>query len=282
MLTDPATSAVSARAQTIMPIFFDDCTAVRKARELFGLAIKMDLSPTGCKAASYAASSLLVFPQTAATKDTSRAICLFNGVVWSERTYHYTYFRDGHVPDENEVIQRLSSEAIYAWTRLTRTKVSKGLGSASNRTSEQRAAARAYAASIIEQMDPEGPKAYTDGSAIGNPGPCGAGVYIVSNNAPDSEIAVALGHGTNNIGELWAIAAAIQALEDSALATPTMQGRSAYIITDSSFAIGCLNLEWTVKNNTIAALVAAIRDMIKAARLICHISWVPGHAGVNG
>ena len=274
---------LGARTDHYAHIFFGECAAVRKARAMFGGIIGLDLSPEHCQADSYAASSLLVFPHSSANKNLARAICIFNGVVWTERTHHYAHFQEGHVPDQAEVIRRLSSESVYAWTVLTcpkGRKPSMGFGNATNRTAKQRAAARAYADHILGQMDPSGIKAYTDGSAIGNPGPCGAGVYYVLHpENVEQELAIDLGEGTNNLGELWAIAAAIKRIEDSATIP---RNQPAYIVTDSQYSIGCLTLGWKAKNALNTALVTAIKAMLATSRRIWHISWVPGHAGVDG
>ena len=45
---------------------------------------------------------------------------------------------------------------------------------------------------------------WTDGSCIGNPGPCGAGT-VVSFNTKRYQVFQALGKGTNNIGELTSV-----------------------------------------------------------------------------
>ena len=54
--------------------------------------------------------------------------------------------------------------------------------------------------------------AYTDGAAQGNPGPAGAGAIITypgwgpgASSRHTEELAVGVGTGTNNFGELWAI-----------------------------------------------------------------------------
>ena len=97
------------------------------------------------------------------------------------------------------------------------------------------------------------------------------------------EQAIGLGrHGTNNLGELWEIAAAISSADTLASTDPTIEGRDAYIITDSQFAIGCLTLGWNTKNAILTTLCATIKRMLAHSRLIWHIAWVPGHAGVAG
>jgi ribonuclease HI len=59
--------------------------------------------------------------------------------------------------------------------------------------------------------------AFTDGSALDNPGPSGAGVHITtpptSHQVIDISIALALGLGDNNWGEMVAIYTAMKVIE---------------------------------------------------------------------
>jgi len=173
-------------------------------------------------------------------------------------------------------------EALYAWEGLTKPKVAKGLGSASTRTAAQAAAARAYDERIIAQMDPTGLHIYTDGSANPNPGSCGAGVYCSIPQRIDQELSIGLGNGTNNLGELWAIGAAIALADRATLDNPQLRGRKAYIITDSQYAIGCLLQGWTSRHTLNTTIVESIKRMMSTSTLNWHINWTPGHAGVAG
>ena len=272
-------------------IFFGDCQAVSRARSCFSHAIKVDLSPSACGAESLKAAALLIFPHKQANAPATRAICLFNAVVWQERTYHYKDFRGDVKHNEASVVNRLSATATFQWHQLNKPKISKGLGNASTRTDTQAAAARSYASDIIATMDTSGLMIYTDGSTQGNTGPCGAGGYIRfppppgndSRNTFEKEFAIGVcKRGTNNLGELWAIAAALQLGNSAVTEHLYLRGREAYIITDSQYAIGCLTKGWISKTEINKAVCAAIKRMLSSSTLNWHINWVPGHAGVDG
>jgi ribonuclease HI len=264
-------------------IFFGDCPPVRRARLLFGLNAELDLRPASCGPnVTYAATSLLAFPLTTTNKHKNKAICIFNATVWLTRTYHYASYNSDHRPRQSEVVHRLSMEALYAWERHNKPKISKGLGSASNRTAAQTTAARSYAKRIIEQMDPTGLKVYTDGSACPNPGPCGAGVYLILPSSRERKVSIGLGHGTNNLGELWALGAAISLADREAIVAETLRGRNAYLISDSQYTIGCLTLGWKSKSPLNTEIISAIQRLFETSSFKWHINWVPGHAGVAG
>ena len=78
--------------------------------------------------------------------------------------------------------------------------------------------------------------AYTDGSSFGNPGPSGAGACILIPGLRASEefhLYEPLGHGTNNLGELWALAMALQFLTRH----PLPPDQLIYLISDSLVAL---------------------------------------------
>ena len=262
-------------------IFFGGCVAVNRARVAFSRHIGLDISPAGCEASSPAACALLVFPQTPANRQKAQAICTFNAVVWEERTFHYANFvsitRDIH-----EVTDRISRSARRAWTQLTRPKPSRGIGNASNRTPEQQAQARDYARALLAKLDPTGIHVYTDGSAQGNPGPSGAGFYISWGTRSHDEAIGLSTRGTNNLGELWAIGAAIQRTEELKIHAPPNSSLNAYILTDSNYAQGCLIKGWKPQAQLHKEIVAAIHSMVQASSLQWHINWVPAHVGLEG
>ena len=87
-------------------------------------------------------------------------------------------------------------------------KAAKGLGKAGNRTASQKKAAKAYGAALLAAVEPDSLIAFTDGASKGNPGPCGSGAFLYDKTDAtgwDVEACAALGHGTNNAGELWAM-----------------------------------------------------------------------------
>lgn len=84
-------------------------------------------------------------------------------------------------------------------------------------------------------------KIYTDGSSIGNPGPCGLGVVILRENGNIEEHSKKIKNGTNNYAELESIKYALTFLEEN--------NNLVEIMTDSQYAIGVLSLDWTPKVN---------------------------------
>lgn len=109
--------------------------------------------------------------------------------------------------------------------------------------------------------------AYTDGACSGNPGPAGIGVVLVCGERR-REISTYLGEGTNNIAELTAILAALEAIKD--------RKREVCVVTDSSYAIGVLTKNWKLKANV--ELIVRMRVLIAEFAQL-RFEWVKGHAG---
>ncbi|MFP4194037.1 MAG: ribonuclease HI [Desulfobacterales bacterium] len=109
---------------------------------------------------------------------------------------------------------------------------------------------------------------YTDGASSGNPGPAGIGA-VLRYGDKKKEISEYIGNTTNNVAELKAVRAALQALKKKDL--------PVRLYTDSSYVQGLLSMGWKAKKNT--ELVEEIRDIIKQFKDI-KIIKVAGHNGV--
>lgn len=114
---------------------------------------------------------------------------------------------------------------------------------------------------------------WADGGCEVNPGPCGIGVVVISENTRE-ERSEFLGEGTNNIAELTAIWRGLQLVEK--------RGREAmwtqiYIYSDSAYAIGSLSQNWKAKKNI--ELIAKIRECLKHFPKVRFVK-VKGHAGL--
>ena len=116
-------------------------------------------------------------------------------------------------------------------------------------------------------IDPTGIQIFTDGASAGNPGPSGIGVLLRFGDH-EKEISKYIGLATNNIAELKAIQAGLQALKNTAL--------PVQIFTDSSYAYGVLALGWKAKANL--ELVESIKKKIRKFKDV-RIIKVKGHAG---
>lgn len=111
---------------------------------------------------------------------------------------------------------------------------------------------------------------FSDGASSGNPGPSGIGV-VLRFGEHEKEISEYIGLATNNIAELKAIHAGLQALKNTDL--------PVRIFTDSNYAYGVLALGWKAKANR--DVVESIKKtMAKFTNL--KLVKVKGHAGNEG
>ena len=125
---------------------------------------------------------------------------------------------------------------------------------------------------------------FTDGSCIGNPGPCGAGACL---SIPGSSELIMLkqpvsSRGSILLGELVAIKIALQFIYRN----KTQGGtgiKKAHVFSDSQSAVGQLTLGWeaSAQRTTIQDVKAEMIKLEKAGVQL-EISWTPGHADIKG
>ncbi|MEE4609165.1 MAG: ribonuclease HI [Desulfobacteraceae bacterium] len=142
----------------------------------------------------------------------------------------------------------------------------------------------------VKRCEPERPPAltedgprvevYTDGGALGNPGPGGWAAVILDADPP-TEIFGGCRHTTNNRMELTAAIMALRYFE-----TPT----AVRLHTDSRYVVDGITKGWArrwrdrgwMRNSREPAinadLWAALLDLCEVHDV--HFVWVPGHAGV--
>lgn len=109
---------------------------------------------------------------------------------------------------------------------------------------------------------------YTDGASRGNPGPAGIGVVLIYGDKR-REIARPIGVATNNVAELTAILAGLEAISDKRI--------PVRLYTDSGYAYGVLCRRWKAQKNR--ELIAAVRAAMAGFRDL-RLIQVPGHEGV--
>ena len=112
---------------------------------------------------------------------------------------------------------------------------------------------------------------WTDGACIGNPGPGGAGAFIVLEDGKRGALAQSLGETTNNRAELHAVKLALAVCRELGYTNDPMT-----IYTDSRNVIGWLTGAFRVKSNV--ELVRDIRSLMEGFLGLSFI-WVPGHSG---
>ena len=249
---------------------FSDCEIVKKARLAYMSTVCLDEPGTTCNEYDLA---LLAFPPISPKH--TQATITFNGAIWSQRC---SFFR--HLPTalpERDAINRLARVATLDF--LTPTNSTRSLyGSAGNRDERQTKAAQDYAARVLADIPPNAWVCYTDGSAIGNPGPAGSGAYI-SRGDFSAEEHVGIGDSTNNIGELWAMGLGLTTIRSAG----SNSNDPIYILSDSHFSIGAVRDFWNLKNSdclTVARAVRATATSLAPARVFYR--WLPAHLGING
>ena len=122
--------------------------------------------------------------------------------------------------------------------------------------------------------------AYTDGSALGNPGPSGAGVSIfLQNPGILIDAGASCGHNTNNYVELFALFVCFSELT---LSFPRHPFSRVIVFSDSAFAIGVACSKKVAKTHRVLATAtrAAFAKLAKLAPTQLH--WVRGHASIGG
>jgi ribonuclease HI len=137
--------------------------------------------------------------------------------------------------------------------------------------------------SIDKQAYPEGTiVVYTDGSAIGNPGPGGYGVVIQADeDQPARELSGGYNHTTNNRMEMTAVIKALEILEGTS--------RPVVLHSDSKYVVDALNKGWAKswhkrnwhKSDGNPALNADLwqRLLPLSQALDVRFVWVRGHSG---
>jgi ribonuclease HI len=151
-------------------------------------------------------------------------------------------------------------------------------GRSGKRTKEQTKQARVEEKRLVSSFPPSSIIVYTDGGTHNsNPGPCGSGIYIPHATQP-TNLSIPLGWGTNNLGELAAIGAAI----DHILHSSPPSGTEIHILTDSHLSYGILQLYW--RTSLYSELARTIRRWIDNTSDTTPITvhWIAGHADIPG
>ena len=238
---------------------YSSCVVVRTARAAF----LSSLAPSCVLPLSLLSSFLFGVPPP-----TAPHIMLFNFATWSFRKQALASRSERDQTWTCNRIVELATGLVRNVVSKTKTKVKRPTASDDHNTT----VASLPASSLI---------CYTDGSSSPNPGPCGAGVSIFDqHNHTVHDAGAALGFGSNNIAELYALGICLSLLSQL---IPLLLPPSAVIFCDSLFAINSASSTSVPKAHK--PLVNALRAVYTAtAALPCKIAikWVKGHGGVGG
>ncbi|MBW1879525.1 MAG: reverse transcriptase-like protein [Deltaproteobacteria bacterium] len=133
--------------------------------------------------------------------------------------------------------------------------------------------ARDAARALLDSLSAETVRVFTDGGCRGNPGPAGSGAVVVLPDGRRGEASRALGRATNNVGELTAIALALDLLEGAGVS----ESEPIALFTDSSYANGVLTRGWKAKANR--DLILGLRERLTRWPNLT-VYWVAGHVGI--
>ncbi len=169
--------------------------------------------------------------------------------------------------------------------QVTRINIfGRDLGSSKSRNAEQKRESTIRAANFLGNLSNTTLVCFTDGSALGNPGPCGAGAAVYLNGTSSHPVTLhraTAKMSTSYHGELTAIHLALSHLCDSTL-PPT--AKELILLCDCESAIETI-CECRETTNYVA-LVADIHDKVDLLKsekgITTKIAWIPGHAGVVG
>ncbi len=123
---------------------------------------------------------------------------------------------------------------------------------------------------------------YTDGSAVGNPGPGGYGAVMIQGKRRN-ELSAGFRRTTNNRMEMLAVIESLKALKDR---------RSITLYSDSKYVVDAINKGWArkwrandwMRNKKESALNPDLWEQMleQIDRHDVDIQWVKGHAGNDG
>ena len=111
--------------------------------------------------------------------------------------------------------EALPGNSIPRKAKLKASKVKGSIGSAGRRSPAQKALARKRAKLMVDALPANAVQVWSDGAANPNPGPAGAGAVVIlpgGGARARLEVSLALGHSTNNVGEIVAVGAGVLAL----------------------------------------------------------------------
>ncbi|XP_071133001.1 ribonuclease H-like [Mytilus edulis] len=136
-----------------------------------------------------------------------------------------------------------------------------------------------YLSKYLKSQTPNTAVAFTDGSCLGNPGPCGAGAIIYINNQEEKLKRPVSNKGSILLAELIAIKIVLDYIESFS----KQQIDTLTLFSNSQTALGILTLNW--KSDSYHQTINEIKGKIKNLNghgILINLNWTPGHANIKG
>ena len=156
------------------------------------------------------------------------------------------------------------------------------LGSSKNRSSAQQEMGQNIINELLSEAPDRSSFAFTDGSCLGNPGPCGAGAVVF---LPDDPSGLELtrpvaARGSILLAEFVAI---LMVLELAVSKKISDFSSSLQIFSESQSAVGILTLNWASTNYTVLiSQIKSLLQQLQSTALDVSLHWTPGHATIAG
>ncbi len=158
----------------------------------------------------------------------------------------------------------------------------QGLGNSKSRSSEQSEKAKQLAEQYLAKTGRD-IVIFTDGSATGNPGPCGAGASIYWNGLSSSSV-----HYTRPVSKLSSsyhgeIQAIDLALETVVSRTPIITNKKVHILTDCQSALYSVTSNSAPSNfSPVVRSITTFVTVLHQRNVSVHITWIAGHVDLHG
>ena len=178
-----------------------------------------------------------------------------------------------HIETLDHILGHRLKPKIIAWDEL---------GNSGRRTQEQVQEAQRVAERYLATTNGD-IVAFTDGSALTNPGPCGAGAAIhwhgIGTEATEHRRPVAI-KSTSYHGEIAAIALALETVLSH---QPQLSNRKIHLLTDCQSALLATTSNSSPRNHTeIISQISSKITQLKSHGNSVTITWIAGHVNLAG
>ena len=194
----------------------------------------------------------------------ARLLLAFLAAVWRERREFFTGLP--RVPDATSATHRLTERTLYTLPPVRGKRLTP----------------KAVLA-LANDPPPSAVVGFSDGSALGNPGPAGAGALLLLPHARGrASDSIALGEGDNNAGEIEGLLRVLELYLEAERRGLTEGASALLLFTDSLLVLGALEWGWSLTKlpPRIRALRTLVLYLQVKARITVKLYWVRGHTGV--